>query len=351
MNPAPLAEGEVPGLVTGIGARDVEVHVEAVGTVRCSLRGKLWGRDDEQSRPLAVGDRVTLEIERGPDIAAADVMLGPDGTPGAPPEPHGVIRSVAERTNELARMRGGRKRGARQVIAANLDRLVIVAALIDPPFRAGLVDRFLVACGVRGIDPLLVINKVDLGVSRGPDAPPQPGLEAAEALAAPYREAGVDVLLCSANDGTGIDALRDTLTHGVHLLMGHSGVGKSSLLNAVAPSLALDTGVVADYHGRGKHTTTRVCLRPLPADDGVHGWVVDSPGLREFGLLDVETTDAARLFPGLGDLPDRCKFRNCLHLKEPGCAVLAAVESGDFPAERHKGYLRMLEELDQPIEW
>jgi ribosome biogenesis GTPase len=128
----------------------------------------------------------------------------------------------------------------------------------------------------------------------------------------------------------------------VVLQVGHSGVGKSSLVNAIAPGLALATGDVTGYHGRGRHTTTRVSLLPLPKG----GWVVDSPGIREFGLEHVPVAELARLFPGFDELPDACKYRNCLHRDEPKCAVRAAVEAGTFPRARYEGYRRLLGEVE-----
>jgi ribosome biogenesis GTPase len=131
------------------------------------------------------------------------------------------------------------------------------------------------------------------------------------------------------------------MSAGVSLLVGHSGVGKTSLLNAVSPELLQrKTGAVTDYHGRGRHTTTRVNLLPLTGG----GWVVDSPGIREFGLETIAPGDLARLYPGFGELPNSCRFSDCLHRKEPGCAVRAAVASGALPSERHESYLRLLEE-------
>jgi ribosome biogenesis GTPase len=303
-----------PGLVTSVGSRSCEVFLEGRGTVRCTLRGTLWDPEGDETRPVAVGDRVTVALQGG---ASED----------------GVIEDVAERKNRLARPQAGRRRELQrlQVIAANIDRLVVVAAIADPPFRAGLVDRFLVAAAMQDIAPLIVLNKSDLAAAAGVDP---------EALARPYRDFGYDVLVASCTRGDGIDALRRTMSAGVSLLVGHSGVGKTSLLNAVSPNLLQQTGAVTDYHGRGRHTTTRVCLLPLERG----GWVVDSPGIREFGLEAIAPGDLARLYPGFGELPDQCRFSDCRHKNEPGCAVRAAVASGALPAERHDAYLRLLED-------
>jgi ribosome biogenesis GTPase len=302
------------GIVTSVSSRSCRVYVEGRGELRCTLRGVLWDEGATESRPVAVGDRVRLHLE------------GDDG----------VIEEREERTNRLARPT---PRGARQsrvqVIAANLDRLLLVAALADPPFRAGLVDRFLVAAAVQDIPPVIVLNKVDL---EGAGEPP-----ARRSVVQPYREFGYRVVETSCSTGEGLDALRDLMSEGLSLLVGHSGVGKSSLLNAVSPGLELHTREVAGYHGRGRHTTTRVTL--LHLDGG--GWVVDSPGIREFGVADIGPGELARLYPGFGELPERCRFANCLHREEPDCAVRAAVTGDQLPAVRHERYLRLLEDVER----
>ncbi|HZL99119.1 MAG TPA: ribosome small subunit-dependent GTPase A, partial [Planctomycetota bacterium] len=217
------------GLVTSVSSRSCRVHLPGRGELRCTLRGLLWDDASAKSHPVAAGDRVSVVVEGD----------------------EGVIESVAPRSNYLARPVGSSgRRSKSQVIAANIDRLLVVAALDDPPFRPGLVDRFLVAAAMQEIHPVLVLNKVDLEREGGPRRD----------VAAPYREFGVEVLETSTATGEGLPALARLLGAGVCLLVGHSGVGKSSLLNAVSPGLELSTGAVADYHGRGRHTTTNVTL-------------------------------------------------------------------------------------------
>jgi ribosome biogenesis GTPase len=294
-------------IVTSVSSRSVQVHVEGLGEVRCTLRGTLWDEDSEESRPVAVGDHVEVTVEGEA----------------------GVIESVGERKNRLVRPQTRDKQKRKQVIAANIDRLIVVASLRDPPFRPGLVDRFLVAADMEGIPPVLALNKVDLGVGDDRDA------------VQPYRDFGYEVIETSCETGEGIDTLAALMHEGISLLVGHSGVGKSSLLNEVSPGLKLATGAVAGHHGRGRHTTTKVSLLPLTGG----GWVVDSPGIREFALAEVGPSELARLYPGFGDLPNACKFSDCRHQNEPKCAVLAAVESNDLPRERYDAYLRVLAEL------
>ncbi len=307
--------GKLTGLVTGVGSQSLLVHVPGRGQVRCTLRGTLWHEDSDETRPVAVGDRVRLAIERD----------------------EGVIEELLPRTNCLARPDAGKagredrkgKSARLQVIAANIDRLVVVASLADPPFRPGLADRFLVAAASQDLTPVLVLNKCDLA---------EP---AALALAAPYAGFGLRVITTSCTTGVGITELAQLMGDGVSLLVGHSGVGKTSLLNAVSPGLALTTGSVSSYHGRGRHTTTKTTLLPLAGG----GFVVDSPGIREFGVTGVNEAELARLYPGFGDLPDHCRFTDCRHRSEPGCAVRAAVASGAIATDRHEAYLRLLEGL------
>lgn len=310
---------ETPALVISVGSHACVVHVPGHGEVRCTLRGALYEQAESsgETRPVAAGDHVRVTL---------------DGSGG-------VVEEILPRRSRLARPEsGGGKRGRVrrnvQVIAANVDRLIVVAALDDPPFRPGLVDRFLVAAASHGLHPLLVLNKVDLAQSR-------PGLD--REVAADYRRWGYDLIATSTVSGEGLDALRTRMAEGISLLVGHSGVGKSSLANAISPGLQLATGAVADYHGRGKHTTTAVTLLPLTGG----GWLVDSPGIREFGVADLSPSDLARLYPGFGERPEHCRFNDCLHRNEPGCAVRAALAAGELAAERHESYLRLLAEQEQ----
>lgn len=305
------------GLVISVSSRSCLVHLDG-RELRCTLRGLLWDADSAAAHPVAAGDRVTLALEGD----------------------EGVIESVAPRTNYLARPVGSSGRKSKtQVIAANIDRLMVVAALDDPPFRPGLVDRFLVAAAMQDIHPVLVLNKVDLE-RLSEDTP-----ELSRGVVAPYREFGIEVVEVSTRTGEGVAALAALMGGGVSLLVGHSGVGKSSLLNAVSPGLGLSTGDVTDYHGRGRHTTTNVTLLPLQGG----GWVVDSPGIREFAIGGVEPADLARLYPGFGALPESCRFSDCLHRKEPGCAVRAAVAAKELSGERHERYLRLLEDVEARV--
>lgn len=207
-------------------------------------------------------------------------------------------------------------------LAAHIDRLVIVSA-VEPPARAGLVDRFIIAADP-DIEILLVLNKIDLDGSA----------EALEALA-DHAAAGCTVLPVSVRGGVGIDRLREALASGVSMFVGHSGVGKSSLLNALLPGLGLQTGDVNDTTGKGRHTTTVATLHPLPGGAAV----IDAPGVRAWPLDGLPLPVLAQRFPGLGHLAAACHMADCLHDGEPGCAVVDAVAAGELPEARLQRYL------------
>jgi len=236
-------------------------------------------------------------------------------------------RAIAnERRTALQRRSPG---GGVHVVAANLDVLGIVVA-VDPPAKAGLVDRAAVAARAAGIEPFLIVNKIDL--------------EGAEEIVAAAAARVAGELTCfgaSAESGQGLDAVLAHLGGRRGALVGSSGVGKSSLLNRLVPGLELKTRALSDAHGAGRHTTTVSSLHRLPGG----GELIDTPGVREFGLVDVERDDLARYFPGFAAVEGACRFRDCLHRDEPGCAVQQAVEDEVVDAARYVAYLTLLDEL------
>ena len=290
------------GLVIRIEARVWTVEVDGKD-FPCSVKPVLFERVSGVKTPVAVGDRVQVNLA----------------------EDRGVIEEVLPRKNRLARPSPG-DANILKVTAANIDRLVIVAAAKKPPLRTGLIDRFLVTAERQDMLPLIVINKCDLG-SR----------ETLVERMRVYGTMGYEVVFTSAKTGDGVEQLLSLLQNGTSLLVGHSGVGKSSLMNRLDPGLTLRTGNVAK-HGRGRHTTTSVSLWRLP----LGGHVVDTPGLRGFGLLDVPAPELAILMPDLRPFTADCRFPDCTHDHEPDCAVRAAVERGEVEQERYESYLRML---------
>jgi ribosome biogenesis GTPase len=230
------------------------------------------------------------------------------------------LEGILPRRTVLARTEAGRAGGER-ILAANIDIVVVVASFSEPPLRPGLIDRYLVAVRRGGAEPLLCVNKADL-------ATPTERL-----LATPYEALGLPVLVCSARTGSGLAALRARIGGKLCVVTGHSGTGKSSLVNALAPELDLRAGAVSGS-GKGRHTTTSSALYEL--QNGIR--IIDTPGIREFGVRLAEPAE----IPEFTKYAGRCRFRDCTHTHEPRCAVKDAVASGRIPSRRYESYLRML---------
>jgi ribosome biogenesis GTPase len=278
------------------------------GVVHCTLRGRLK-RDKKARTDLAViGDHVTVRV------------LGPDG--------EGVVESVEPRRNRFARRQPG-KRGAykEDVLVANLDRILVVFACAHPPMNPRVLDRFLVVAELDGIPATIVANKVD-HVDR----------TEAERQFGPYAELGYPVLYTSARTGEGTDALRAMLDGCVSAFVGPSGVGKSSLLNVIAPGLGLAVGDISAMLDKGRHTTRVAELHALPSG----GWVADTPGIREIASFELPHDELAGCFPEMRPFVGECYFASCTHDHEPRCAVREAVQSGAIREARYDSYLRIL---------
>jgi ribosome biogenesis GTPase len=267
-----------------------------------SLRGRVKQHSADK---VLVGDRVSLLVH--PDRSA-------------------TVEGVLPR-DSLLRRRSPGKRMAVRAVAANLDQVVIVGSARRPDWEPALIDRFIVVAEANALPVAVVMNKLDLA----PDA---------IALLAPYRQAGYETVATSAAEGRGLDELRERLTGRVSLFTGPTGVGKSSLLNAIQPGLGLRTGEVSVRAGSGRHTTVSAEMHPFSPG----GFVVDTPGLRDIGLWAVEPADVAGAFPEIARFSGRCRFDNCRHQEEPGCAVREAADRGDIPATRLESYRRLLSE-------
>ncbi len=256
---------------------------------------------------LAPGDRVYVEFE----------------------EEDAFVRGVAPRRTTLSRPAGEHDRIQRQVIASNIDLLVVVAAAAQPPFRPGLVDRYLIAAEIGGVTPVLCLNKTDLAASEPEDL-------------RIYRELGLTVCLTSCATGQGLDGLREILQGKTAVLSGHSGVGKSSLLNCLDPELGLHTREVSGQTLKGKHTTTLARLYEI--DGGIR--VIDTPGIRSLGLWRVTPAEVSFYFPEIAELSAGCRYRNCTHVHEPECGVKSAVEGGALSRGRYESYTRIRASLE-----
>ncbi len=306
---ARLSVDEPDGLVLCMYGSHADVAF-ADGPVRfCMLTPKvhkLFG--------ICVGDRVWTKAGSGDDER--------------------MIVGRAERTTSLRRRRSEEDRTG-HVIAANIEQLAITMSLREPPLRTGALDRYLLLASVLGIEPLLVLTKVDL-------APlDDPGWE----VLGPYRDLGVRILGTSANTGEGVEELRAALRGRVSAFAGHSGVGKSALCQALGLVGAPDTGDLSRSGGRvrGRHTTSIAQLLDIPSG----GWVVDTPGVRSIGLVDIHRADVRVHFPEFSEYAGDCEFTDCLHLDDDGCAVQAAVANGDVSSARLDGYRRLMQSIEE----
>ncbi len=300
----PLIEGTI---VENRGAL-FEVMVDG-HVVRCLLRGRLKKGKRRTVAPVAAGDRVKIALLE----------------PG-----RGVIEAVLPRESDLSRMAAGSV-PLQQTLVANVNQAVIVFAAAEPRADLFLLDRFLVQVMAGGMEPLVCINKTDLV-----DGEP-PRLEAGgqvHARFAVYRKCGFRVLFASAEKGDGVPELKEALTDRRSVLCGPSGVGKSSLLNAIAPGLDLRVSDMGDVTHKGRHTTTSITLLELPFG----GWVADTAGLRQMGFWKVTPEEVAAAFPDIAPYIGRCRFSNCSHGGEGGCAIREAVEAGEVEGRRVRSW-------------
>ena len=289
------------------------------GCFDCRLRGNYRLRGSKQTNPVAVGDRVYFELQE-------------DGT--------GVIGEVADRRNYIVR-RATKLSKQTHVIAANIDLLCVVATLGMPRTSTGFIDRLLVTAEAYHVPACVVFNKCDLLIDDELQAMQQE-------LVRLYTSAGYPVMVVSALEGTGLDALRELMGGRTVLFSGHSGVGKSALLNALCPGLDLRVGRLSDWSLKGKHTTTFAEIFPLPADlYPPHTFLIDTPGIKEFGMVDFEAWELSHFFPEMRAVLHECHFANCTHRHEPQCAVKAAVEDGRINSERYHNYLNIIEGIEE----
>ena len=289
------------------------------------LRGKIRLKGSTATNPVAVGDIVNFEAEV-PDGTVDNELAGYVTSENA-----AVITSVEPRRNYLIRKSTNLSRQS-HIIAANLDRAFIIATIDYPEIKLPFLDRILVTCEVYNVPVTIVLNKVDLYR--------ESHKEMLEAFHEIYEGAGYPVVEVSALTGEGIDALRDACKGNVSLFSGVSGVGKSSLIKALDPSLDPRVGEISDVHLQGKHTTTFYEMYALSSG----GFIVDTPGLRGFGLVDLKKEEIALYFPEMLKASEGCRFAPCTHTHEPGCAVKEAVEAGEISYDRYSSYLGMLDE-------
>jgi len=303
------ASGET-GMVVEVSSGLCRVAVNG-HTLMCSLRGSLSAEDSGYTNLVAVGDRVTLTPFGGN---------------------RGVVETVLPRLSALARPDPFHSH-LKQIIVANADQLLIVVSWLEPPLWTELIDRYLIGAERNRLAPVLCVNKIDLAENR----------DEVQRSVRPYIALGYRALFASALTGEGITELRTVMQGKTSVLAGLSGVGKSSLLAAVHPGLDLRTGAVSTHWGgQGQHTTTQVNLFAL----GDGGYVVDTPGIREFAVAGLLPAELLRFYPEIAEVAAQCRFDNCTHTHEPGCAVKAALRQGRLSMTRYHNYRRILKTLE-----
>lgn len=286
------------------------VKNEAGAFFNARIKGKLKIDNITSTNPVAVGDVVDVEKENTQD---GDV----------------VITNIHERKNYITRQSPHNK-NQQQIIASNIDQSILFATLKDPKTSQGFIDRFLVTSEAYHIPAIIVFNKYDLYQKKE--------LEKLDELKFIYEKNNYRVLIISVSHQQGIDEVKNILKNKTTLLSGHSGVGKSSFINIIFPETLLKTQEVSGWSGKGLHTTTFAEMYDLP--DG--GKIIDTPGLREFALMDIGKNELSHYFPEMKTLINDCRFNNCLHVDEPHCAVKQAVEEGKIAADRYISYLNIL---------
>ena len=276
-------------------------------TVRCRIRGRLRLKGVRSTNPVVVGDEVACEADEGGDYVIADIL----------PRRNYVIRRASNLSKES------------HIIAANVDQALLMASLRSPETPTEFVDRFLVTCEAYKVPVTILLSKLDLQ-----DA------EAVAEFRAVYEGAGYRVLEVSVRESRGVEEVRELLAGRTTLVSGNSGVGKSTLIQAIDPSLDIRTGEISESHHKGRHTTTFSTMYPLAGG----GAVIDTPGIKGFGLIDIDEAELWHYFPEMMRVAPACRFYNCTHTHEPGCAVTEAVKAGEIAWPRYESYLKIRDE-------
>lgn len=288
-----------------------DIRTESGHIYRARLKGKFKIKGLKVTNPIAVGDRVQYELEDEVENTA-------------------VITDIEPRENYIIRQ-SVHKTAHGHILAANVDQAVLIVTLTHPRTSLGFIDRFLVTAESFRIPSTLVFNKTDI---LGED-----GLELQQEIRQLYEDIGYQTLETSATEATGIEAFRQLLDHKITLLSGHSGVGKSTLVNTIAPDLQLRTSEISSFANKGVHTTTFAEMFEIAPDT----YLIDTPGIKELGLADMAKEEISHYFPEMRELLNQCRYHNCQHLNEPGCAVKEAVAEGQIAESRYSSYWSMME--------
>jgi ribosome biogenesis GTPase len=282
-------------------------------TYNCKIKGKFRTKGFVATNPLTVGDKVDFILKKEEDT--------------------GLITKLHERKNYIIRRSINLSRKA-HIIAANIDKAFLIITIKMPQTHTIFIDRFLVSAEAYNIPVTLVFNKIDLY--------DEPDKKQMHELISLYEKIGYPCMKVSAQTGEGLENLRNVLKDKISVFAGNSGVGKSTLINKLDSALNLKTGEISGYHKKGKHTTTFSEMHPFYFG----GYIIDTPGIKGFGLVDLENENLATYFPEMLNLQGQCKYYNCTHLHEPDCAVIDALENGKISISRYKSYLSMLEDED-----
>ncbi len=307
------------GIVARVTGSWHDIQLEDGTILPCRTLGKLRLEDIKTTNPVGVGDEVELQYEVGDQFK-------------------GIITKVLPRRNYVVRQ-SPRKKHDLHLLAANVDQAVLVTTIINPKIKLGFIDRFLLMTEPHNIPVIIVVNKSDLFGEEE--------LEMYGGLKYMYEDIGHQAISCSAISSEGVDDLRALLKNKTTLVAGQSGVGKSTLINALQPGLELRTEEISDHSGKGQHTTTFAEMYKL--DFG--GFIIDTPGIKMLSFNNLEPMDVAHNFKEFFEKSSDCRFDNCLHRNEPGCAVKAAIEEGEISFLRYEHYLQILGEIDDQNSW
>ena len=285
-----------------------QVKTEDGLLINCRIRGKFRIKGLSATNPLAVGDWVDIKIENNQET--------------------GLISHIYDRKNYIVRKSIKLSKQV-QIIASNIDQAFLLITLASPPTSLGFIDRFLVTAEAHQVPPILVFNKLDLFS--------EIRLDVLEECMDIYEGLGYSCLKISAKEGTNLDAIRILLQDKTSLMIGHSGAGKSTLINQLIGGLDLRTGSISSFSDKGKHTTTFAEMFPLPTG----GYVIDTPGIQEMGIVDIQAEELGHFFPEFRERLQNCRFYNCKHINEPGCAVIQSIDDGSIAESRYQSYLSM----------
>ncbi len=288
------------------------VKSEAGDFMECRIKGKFRMKGIKSTNPIAVGDIVDYEIDTTSDVTT------------------GTINKIHERKNYIVR-KSVNLSHQMHIIASNIDQVFLLVTINNPPTTTSFIDRFLVTAEAYGIETILVFNKIDTFN--------EATLDEQLFLQHVYQEIGYKCLRTSASTMKGVDSLKEMMIGKVSMFSGHSGVGKSTLVNAMEPTLHLKTKNISEQSKQGQHTTTFAEMYDLSFD----AKIIDTPGIKGFGIVDMEKEEVSGYFPEFFKLKDQCRFNNCLHKEEPGCAVKDALEKDEIAWSRYRSYLQILE--------